>query len=353
MRKIKWLSFIAVLTLGLVTACDKDESEPDSAPVQDETIELPETQENLLEDKFFSIEGATFSEGDFPQSTINEEIQGLNVNSKALTGGMNFVTIVSETEYEKFYIGIKDVPGYYIYEPEKDSTRASISGSISGVVYIYTIPITYSIQYSVDITMLISGVKITGDITKVIETRIKHIESESGELNVNLTFSNEKDIDLHMFTPSGKEIYYGNRGGSISLESGDTTITVTYGLDHDSNAACRIDSLNNENIYIPAELIEPGIYKIIVNMYSNCNPNIATSWSVIVRHKGNVVPVLTGSNPASGIYPIGAYSGDRSVVMTFEIENETETRAMKIKPETFKAIPQSIIDKIKMEESNY
>ncbi|MCD8285019.1 MAG: hypothetical protein LUB62_02175, partial [Prevotellaceae bacterium] len=89
--------------------------------------------------EYFSIEGATYLSGDFPQSTTNAEIQGLTLNSQALSGGFNFVTIVSETTYRKFFVGVKGVSGYYEYEAMSESGGSDYNS--------YMIPISYSEDY--------------------------------------------------------------------------------------------------------------------------------------------------------------------------------------------------------------
>ncbi len=270
---------------------------------------------SVLETDYFSIEDATYHDGSFPEETIDEEIEGLSLNSQALTGGLNFVSIVTEDEYEEFYVGVEGVDGYFSCTPtEEDETRA-------GGYHSYVIIIMYSTGYNSDITMLISGKKRNGGITRPNMEDVKHVDSESGALNLNLTFSNAKDVDMHLYMPDETHIYYGNRGGSIRIDG----TNIEYGLDHDSNAGCYIDNLNNENIYIPEELIQSGTYRVVVDMYSNCQPSIATSWAIVARYEGNIISVDTGKNPAMGVYPIGAGDGDMTTVMTFTIDNGTRS----------------------------
>lgn len=263
---------------------------------------------NELEKDYFTIEDATYSESAIPEATTTDEIQGLSINNQAMSGGMNLISIVSQEAYKTFFVGVSGVDGHYIYSPSEQSG--------SSAYHSYTIPVMYSTTYDSDITMIISAEKITGEITKATEATVEFVESKTGDLDIKLVFSNEKDVDLHLIMPSGREIYYGNRGGNVTLEDGSV---ITYGLDHDSNAACSIDGLNNENIYVPAELIENGTYTVRVNMWSNCDPTIATSWSIVARYKGELLQNETGANPASGVYPVNAGNGDHTTVMTFTI----------------------------------
>lgn len=312
--------------MGLIIAisCDSDDNDKVSE----------------LEKNYFSIENAVYHAGNMPAATTTNRIQGLSINNRALSGGMNFITIVSPMTYNRFFVAAKNVDGYWEYKPM--TTRANRE-------YVtYTIPVMYSTEYDSNIVMLISGETEDGDITEPYEAQITYVDSESGDLNINLTFSNAKDIDLHLFTPSDNHIYYNNRGGSVEVNGK----VVSFGLDHDSNADCDIDNLNNENIYIPAELIEPGTYRVVVDMYLNCDRSTATNWSIVARYKGEVVRVTSGSNPATGVYPVGAGDDDMTTVMTFTISG-TRAGSPAIVPGSFVAVPQSDRDVMKYEDLLY
>jgi hypothetical protein len=298
----------------------------------------PGPQTNVLEEQYMSIEDAVYHEGDLPAATIQSVLTGLSVNQRALQGGMNFITIVADNNYRRYFIGVRGVPGYFIYTPEEATTN--------------TIPIMYSPELGTTITMLISGEDLNGNITLPYEAEVEFVDTESGELNINMTFSNAKDVDLHLYMPNGQHIFYGERGGTVEI---DGVGTVSYGLDKDSNAGCNIDNLNNENIYIPAELIQAGEYTVVVDMYSNCNPSIETSWSIVARYKGELIPTATGTNPASGVYPVGAGNGDMTTVMKFTISDAAAARATssRIKANSFVPTPLSDMDEMKLEEAKF
>lgn len=316
-----------------------------SCTVSDNSVENPDPGLSELEESFMSIENAIFEEGDFPTATLNSTISGLSINNKALQGGMNIITVVTDKEYRRFFIGIKNVEGYLIYTPQSESVATRSTNT-------YTIPVIYSPELNTDVTMLISGEDENGDITEPYEAEISFVDSEIGELNINLTFSNAKDVDLHLYMPDGQHIYYGNRGGQVTTVDGET---ISFGLDKDSNAGCHIDNLNNENIYIPAELIQSGTYRVVVDMYKNCDYNIPTSWSIVTRYKGELIPVSVGNNPASGVYPIGAGHGDMTTAMEFTI-NDNSARAKsvsRIKENSFIPTPLNDMDEMKLEEYRF
>lgn len=280
---------------------------PDPNPDPNPDSQLDETTING--GCYFQISDAEFYGDNIPSGSCG--VLDVNMNNRVLAGGTNIATIVSSVQYDKFYVGIKGVSGYYEYVPEKfyheDGT------------YVYTIPLEYSMDYQSDIEVQISASK--GDcVTGLFTQEIKFVKSQEGALNVILTFDNEKDLDLHVVTPSGVEIYYANQGGYYSLANGEVAF---MGLDHDSNAGCSIDGLNNENIVISDEFVEPGEYKVYVDLFSNCDPTKTTNWTCTVRYKGELVEARTGSNPAVGVFSIGAepdYGNELdNLVMTFVV----------------------------------
>jgi hypothetical protein len=293
-----------------------------------------------LETNYLTIENAVFNDQDFPEATLDEPLDGVDMSSQVMNGAMNYISVVTEKEIQKFFIGVKGVDGYWEMDASTTITRATQYNT-------YVIPVMISQNYFGNSVIQVSGMLTDGSITLPIEKEMEYIETKLGDLEVKLAFSNCKDVDLHLYTPSEEHIYYGHKGGTYYTEDGDT---ITYGLDIDSNAGCRIDSINKENIYIPQELIEAGTYKVVVNMYSNCDRTIPTSWSVVVRYKGELIATSTGENPATGVYPVGVGNGDYTEAMTFVIE-EPEVRGARrsrIIPESFEPIPMTDMDMMKL-----
>lgn len=268
---------------------------------------------NKLEDDYITVEGANYVDQDMPASTTTQTINGFEMSSQVMNGAMNYISVNTTQSISKFFLGIKGVPGYLEYTP------TNTGGSTNS----YLIPVMISPNYTGDATMVVKARLTNGDVTSSVETTMSYIDTKPGAIEVKLAFSNSKDVDLHLYTPSGEHIYFAHRGGTYTTPSGEQ---ITYGLDVDSNAGCHIDNINKENIYIPAELVESGTYRVVVNMYSNCNPSTATNWSIVTRYKGDIITPLSGSNPASGVYPVRSGDGDNTEVMTFKI---TDRQLMK------------------------
>ncbi len=319
--KTKILMLLTLMTsIFMLPSCSSDD---DSSKAND------------FEKNYFSIDEGKFVNDELPETTLNQEISVINTNNQALSGGMNYITIVTEKAYRRFYIAVQGQRGYWIYVPQ--------NVVMDGGVYTYIIVVRYSVNYKYNCILLVGGEDSDGYVRKPKPMPVNYVTSKTGDLNINLTFSNEKDVDLHLWTPSGKHIWYYNRG------------TSSFGLDHDSNAGCDIDGLNNENIYIPSDYVEDGIYTVGVALYQNCNRSISTRWSIVARYKGDVIKPSSGKNPVSGIYQVGAYSeGDAAVnVMTFEIKNSGHSSSNKIKAHSLSEYVPTAIDEMKHEEAKW
>ncbi|URC22608.1 hypothetical protein KASHIRA_00140 [Serratia phage vB_SmaM-Kashira] len=115
-----------------------------------------------------------------------------------------------------------------------------------------------------------------GDVTDSIKERVKSAGGcVEGALRVSLAWSNPDDLDLHMRTPDGHHIYYGNkRGGGAEL-------------DLDMNGMDKHDAHNPvENIIFVSEgKIKEGVYTVWVNQFSRRSGD-RVGFTVQLDHKG-------------------------------------------------------------------
>ena len=81
----------------------------------------------------------------------------------------------------------------------------------------------------------------------------------SDALQVSLNWIHPIDMDLHVVTPSGEDIYWQHKSGT----EGGT-------LDLDSNAACSIDGVNNENITWLSSTPAAGQYIVRLDLWAAC-----------------------------------------------------------------------------------
>ncbi len=109
------------------------------------------------------------------------------------------------------------------------------------------------------------------------------IQVGSGDIQVSVSWDVNSDVDLHVVEPSGTEIYW----GSPSSASGGE-------LDLDSNAACNIDGVRNENITWPTATPPSGTYTVRVDYWDSCAVS-QTNWVVTVQVQGKAPQTFSGS----------------------------------------------------------
>jgi hypothetical protein len=109
----------------------------------------------------------------------------------------------------------------------------------------------------------------------------------TGDVQVNVTWDLDVDVDLHVVDPSGEEIYYSN---SLAASGGV--------LDLDSNAGCSLDHVKAENITWPSGKAPSGKYKVLVDYYEACQTG-TVNYVVTVNVKGQAPQVFTKSFSAT------------------------------------------------------
>lgn len=337
--KVSLLALAGMLTFSFASCSDDDNSSSKTPEVSGEIFGTE------LEDNFIYVSDATYQAGQFPQATTQQSLGQVDMSEQVMNGSINFITVTSPTAVSKFFLGITGVDGYLVYDP--NVTKASSDE------YTYTIPMMMAQNYEGDSELVLSAELEDGEVTIPSYFPLTQIETKDGVLEIKLAFSNEKDVDLHLFTPSGMHIYYGTSYGGYyygPLFASDWNedwdedwddddywddeyeeTVYPFGLDVDSNAGCSLDYINKENIYIPSEYLENGVYTVAVDLYSNCDPSIATTWSITARYKGNLLAPITGQNPAFGEFEIGApssYSDYLVEVMKFRISDANRSKVV-------------------------
>lgn len=106
----------------------------------------------------------------------------------------------------------------------------------------------------------------------------------TGKLVFSLDWATNADLDIHVVTPDGKEIY-----ASDVKESSDASGGA---LDFDSNGDCRIDGRRNENV-VWTMTPNPGRYTVRVDAFSLCD-QLQSYWRVTAVYKGQLVAATTG-----------------------------------------------------------
>lgn len=115
-----------------------------------------------------------------------------------------------------------------------------------------------------------------GEVTDSIKERVKAAGGNvEGFLRISLAWSNADDLDLHMRTPNGGELYYGSRRKAGAF------------LDIDMNGMDKHDDQNPvENIiFVDPKTAEEGIYKVWVHQF-NRRSGERVGFTVQLDHNG-------------------------------------------------------------------
>lgn len=289
MKKSFFFALAAVLALGALNSCSKDNEE---------------NNESELETKYFTIEDATYSQNAIPAATTENTFTDVTLGQNVLNGGSSIVTVESAQPLAEFYVSVGDVEGHYTFDA-REATRTR-----AGDDYVYTFTLLVSQALDGKFTVRISALTESGEVMPAFSHEFGLIEAGTGALQVNLSFNNAKDLDLYLVLPDGHVVFYGDPGWMTDYNQQTYEYTMLWGLDIDSNAGCSIDNINSENIFFPEEYVMNGKYTVYVNLYDNCNPGIATSWTATALYQGNAIRTGFGRNPASGTFPVNASDND-------------------------------------------
>jgi len=265
------------------------------------------TSSNLLQN---SSLGFMSNASGIPDGNV-DVIENVEVSGSVLSGGSTLITVTSSEELEELYLQIEgEENGYYVWVLE-DEDRVSKNP------YVYQIALEFNKDLDggekedpKELTFIVSGKTARGDVAESKEKELKTIKAGTGALQISLSWDKDDDVDLHVFSPSGKHLYFGNR----DLEVGE------YGkaeLDIDSNAACDIDGIKSENIFFEAPL-EDGDYKVEVHLYEKCKSGAGAKYRVTANLKGKFVEF---SKKQSGQFA-DTDNGDKEIpVGTIKIRN--------------------------------
>ncbi len=279
--------------------------------------------ENTLKDAYFEVQGGSFVGKDFPSpssSTNKPTIESFFGNSAILLGGSNPISIQTSSQLKHILVGVNGVTGYYTVQPTQMPSTTDH----------YMIILLFSPKIELESFVIVIALEGSdGLISKHEQIEVSTVEAGTGVLQISCSWDQKNDVDLHLIEPNGKKIYYGN---SVSENGGK--------LDVDSNAACDIDNINNENItYDENAVVEIGTYTVLSHLWSNCGIESNTNYVITARYNGTLINPASGLNPYVGLFTPADDYGDYNEVMTFNISalksmmpNETKLKLVYSKP---------------------
>ena len=262
-----------------------------------------------LQNDYLDVAGGEFVAGELPVGENDLMLQSATFDGSALPGGSSFLVLQSTEELSEVNLTVQGQTGYIrvpLSNPEIVSAKVR-----SASLYEYQVLVMISQHLDGDFTIEFTTVNKNGEVSSKVTRNVSYVEAGTGSLQVNLRFSNAKDVDLYVVEPNGNVIYYGmpfpyyseNYQAYMGWEYADTDEEPEWdpiGLDVDSNAGCNIDNINSENIFFDEACLQKGTYEVWVNMYSNCDPSTPTGYAVLANYKGSMISNSLGENPVTG-----------------------------------------------------
>jgi uncharacterized protein YfaP (DUF2135 family) len=210
--------------------------------------------------------GALPSAGDGPAATVTSA-------SMVINGGTVQVQIVGDEDFDRAVVAVSGVEGYFdVSLPEAAAALdllITLSQSISES--------DFAFLYAIGSASAIGGYE---------EVPATLVSVGTGEVQVSVAWDADSDVDLHVIDPVGDEVYYSEPG----VDSGGM-------LDLDSNAACLIDGVNNENITWATA--PSGSYTVRVDYYLACAAD-ETNYVVTVQRVDQDAETFSGTLTGAG-----------------------------------------------------
>ncbi len=256
--------FVAAAALAFA-ACggdDDDPSGPGDADLLESWIESVDAD---------GAQSVSILEAAAPAASGGPELDA-ELTGSFITGGTTTLAVGGE-DFDGLVIALQGVDGYV--DVEYSGARATA-----------TVAITLPSDLPGNIfTLRIAG-RDGSTVGQYVSVPVSVVQvGADGPIQVSVSWDKPTDVDLHVIDPDGEEIYFAH---PESFETGGE-------LDLDSNAACSIDGVNNENITW-GDNDDPvsGTYTVEVHYWSACSEG-TTNYIVTVRVEGEPTNTIAGS----------------------------------------------------------
>jgi len=224
-----------------------------------------------------TVKGAIYVDDALPQPATNfvgdKPILTLS-NTTILTGGsstlnIDFLSAPAPRDIVGVIFGIEGSNGYWQIPVDMTKPGALAKVDASFVLRAFrsfeTVPARLALRIALR--------DVRGRVSPYAAKQVEVLQVGTGDVQVSLSWDKNQDMDLHVRSPNGCEIYYGhkqcNNGGELDL---------------DSNPGCYIDGVNNENVFWPEGDAPTGTYRVYVDYYEQCVSSVPTHYTVTVTY---------------------------------------------------------------------
>lgn len=226
------------------------------------------------------LAGSRPADGSGPSITV----QGVPT---AINGGSLRASVTSPTPFSRVIVSLTYFDGYYQLDLPAPVTSVDIVLNMSPNAPQAAMGFVYG-----------AGAQ-GGPMGPSLTQSINLLRVGSGDVQVSVAWDAPTDVDLHVTDPSGEEIYFAHKTSA----SGGT-------LDLDSNPACTIDHINNENVVWPTGNAPTGTFTVELVYWSACSQP-QSNYTVTVVVAGQQPQVFSGTlvtSNANTKIPIGTFT---------------------------------------------
>jgi hypothetical protein len=205
----------------------------------------------------------------------------------AINGGSLRATLTSPTAFTRAIVSLNNHEDYYQVDLGSPVLSVDLVITLSQDAPQATLGLVYG------------AAPAGGPFGTMLTQNINMVRVGAGDVQVSVAWDAPTDVDLHVFDPDSEEIYFAN----TTSASGGT-------LDLDSNAACSIDNINNENITWPIGGAPSGNYSVSLVYWSACSQP-QSNYTVTIFVRGQAAQTFSGTlvtaNSSTRI-PIGTFT---------------------------------------------
>ena len=206
--------------------------------------------------------------GSPPETIGSVTLDALTDTSEPITvisGGSLELPVESDVPFSTIFVN-SDADGFFqLLLPEATTSASAIVTYNTELVASTTNEVNVAVQTP------------TGDVSSPQILPLESIEVGTGEVQVSVSWDTPTDVDIWLIEPDGTRIFW---AATQSAAGGQ--------LDLDSNPACFLDNINNENITYEDGTPPSGEYSVVVDYFSDCGVAGDTNYLVTVRANGSI-----------------------------------------------------------------
>jgi hypothetical protein len=209
-------------------------------------------------------------------------------NLTIVNGGTATLTVTSDTPFSSVYVA-GSTPISPLFLPVSGFYEIALPAPATSADLLVTFPQSLP---SNDFDLYFAAADDQGRMGSPAGRSFEALTVGTGDVQVTAAWDADSDVDLHVVDPLGYEVYWAARQSPSGGE-----------LDLDSNAACLIDGVRNENITWGVGMAPQGTYTVRLDYWSGCDVN-ATHWTVLVNNGGDITVqhgTFTGPGDAGGL----------------------------------------------------